>query len=160
LAVKLRLRRMGKKKQPIYKVVAVDARAPRDGEFIEAVGYYNPRTNPKTVDLDEAKAMKWLNVGAQPTDTVRNLLRMTGISLKMDLIKRGLSEELIQAEMDKWKNSKKEAEFIPLQRQMKIALNEGTAEVMGAASVVESAPEPVAAVEPEVTEEKSSEKAE
>ena len=74
MAVKLRLRRMGKKKQPIYKVVAADERSPRDGRFIEAIGLYNPITDPATIDIQEDRALYWLGVGAQPTDTVKNLL--------------------------------------------------------------------------------------
>jgi small subunit ribosomal protein S16 len=103
LAVKLRLRRMGKKKQPVYKVVAADARSPRDGKFIEAIGLYNPKTDPATVDIKEARAIYWLGVGAQPTDTVKNLLSHQGIILKRELMKQGLSEEQIAVKMDEWK---------------------------------------------------------
>ncbi len=102
MAVKLRLRRMGKKKQPIYKVVAADSRSPRDGKFLEAIGLYNPLTNPHTIDLKEDRILYWLNNGAQPTDTVKSLLRQKGITLKRDLLKKGFSEEKIQDEMDKW----------------------------------------------------------
>jgi len=108
LAVKLRLRRMGKKKQPIYKVVAADSRSPRDGKFIEAIGLYNPKTNPATVDIKEERAMYWLGVGAQPTDTVKNLLSNKGIILKRELKKKGLNEEQISAKLDEW-NKIKEA---------------------------------------------------
>lgn len=103
MAVKLRLRRMGKKKQPVYKVVAADARSPRDGKFIEAIGLYNPKTDPATVDIKEARAMYWLGVGAQPTDTVKNLLSHQGIILKRELMNQGLSEEQITLKMDEWK---------------------------------------------------------
>jgi len=102
LAVKLRLRRMGKKKQPIYKVVAADSRAPRDGKFLEAVGLYNPLTKPHTIEINEERALYWLSVGAQPTDTVKSLFRQKGINLKHDLSKRGLSEEKINEEVGKW----------------------------------------------------------
>jgi len=102
LAVKLRLRRMGKKKQPIYKVVAADARSPRDGKILEAIGLYNPLTNPHTVNIKEDRALYWLSVGAQPTDTVKSLLTQNGILLKRELISRGLSEEQIEAEMSNW----------------------------------------------------------
>ena len=84
MAVKLRLRRMGKKKQPIYKMVAADSRSPRDGKFLEAIGFYNPLTKPHTLDLKEDRIMYWLNVGAQPTHTVKSLLRQKGIILKKD----------------------------------------------------------------------------
>ena len=102
MAVKLRLRRMGKKKQPIYKIVAADSRSPRDGKFLEAIGLYNPLTDPFTVDVKEDRAMYWLNVGAQPTDTVKSLLTRKGIILKRELTRKGLSEEKIQEELDKW----------------------------------------------------------
>lgn len=106
MAVKLRLRRMGKKKQPIYKVVAADSRSPRDGKFLEAVGLYNPLTNPHTIDLKEDRVFYWLNNGAQPTDTVKSLLRQKGITLKKDLLKKGFSEEKIQEELNKWEKLK------------------------------------------------------
>ncbi len=106
MAVKLRLRRMGKKKQPIYKVVAADSRSPRDGKFLEAVGLYNPLTNPHTIDLKEDRIFYWLNNGAQPTDTVKSLLRQKGITLKKDLLKKGFSEEKIQDELNNWEKLK------------------------------------------------------
>lgn len=102
MAVKLRLRRMGKKKQPMYKVVAADSRSPRDGKFLEAVGSYNPLTNPHTVELLEDRIFYWLNVGAQPTDTVRSLLRQKGILMKRELERRGLGEDKIKEELDNW----------------------------------------------------------
>lgn len=78
MAVKLRLMRMGKKKQPTYRVVAADVRSPRDGRFIEIVGTYNPRTDPSEIRIDNDKAVAWLSKGAQPTDTVRKLLEISG----------------------------------------------------------------------------------
>lgn len=78
MAVKLRLMRMGKKKQPTYRIVAADSRSPRDGRFIEIVGNYNPRTEPSTINVDNAKAVKWLQNGAQPTETVVRLLETSG----------------------------------------------------------------------------------
>lgn len=88
MAVKLRLRRMGKKKQPIYKVVAADSRSPRDGKFLEAIGMYNPLTNPHTLQFNEERALYWLGVGAQPTETVKSLLSQKGILLKKELFKK------------------------------------------------------------------------
>ncbi len=79
MAVKLRLKRMGAKQRPSYRIVAADSRSPRDGRFIETVGTYNPITSPAEVHIDKEKAMKWLNNGAQPTDTVKNLLKQEGI---------------------------------------------------------------------------------
>ena len=77
--VKIRLRRMGAKKAPFYRVVVADSRYPRDGRFIEEVGYYNPMTNPATVQLDNEKIAKWIANGAQPTETVKALLKKSGI---------------------------------------------------------------------------------
>ncbi len=102
MAVKLRLRRMGKKKQPIYKIVAADSRSPRDGKFLEAVGVYNPLTNPHTVEFSEDRVQHWLNNGAQPTLTVKSLLRKKGILLKQDLKKRGFSEDRVKTEIENW----------------------------------------------------------
>ena len=82
MAVKLRLTRMGKTKQPTYRVVATDSHTKRDGEYIELIGTYNPLTKPATVKLDEEIALKWLNNGAIPSDTVRNLLSDAGIMKK------------------------------------------------------------------------------
>jgi small subunit ribosomal protein S16 len=92
---------MGKKKQPIYKVVAADARSPRDGRFLEALGLYNPLTDPHTLELKEDRILYWLNVGAQPTHTVKSLLRQKGITLKKELQKKGLDEEKIAEELEK-----------------------------------------------------------
>jgi small subunit ribosomal protein S16 len=80
--VKIRLRRVGRKHRPSYRVVVADSRSPRDGAFIEIIGHYDPLTDPATVDINEEKALKWLNCGAQPTDTVRSLLRKLGIMEK------------------------------------------------------------------------------
>lgn len=82
MAVKLRLKRMGAKQRPFYRIVAADSRSPRDGKFIEVVGTYQPIYEENNVNIDEEKALKWLNSGAQPTDTVKNLLSKTGIWAK------------------------------------------------------------------------------
>lgn len=82
MAVKLRLKRMGAKKKPFYRVVAADARAPRDGKFIELVGTYNPIVEPAEIQINEEIALKWLRNGAEPTDTVRDLLKKQGIMEK------------------------------------------------------------------------------
>lgn len=79
MAVKIRLRRMGAKKNPFYRVIVADSRSPRDGRFIEEIGYYNPLTEPKTVKIDNEKAINWLNNGAKPTDTVNRLFRENGV---------------------------------------------------------------------------------
>jgi len=158
LAVKLRLRRMGKKKQPIYKIVAADARSPRDGKFIEDLGLYNPLTKPHTVNLKEERVNYWLSNGAQPTDTVRSLLRQKGITLKKELQKRGLSEEKIAEELEKWEKMKEasvstakrapkaketiepkaeepvEEQVLPAEENEEKTSEESTTEVKGAAS--------------------------
>lgn len=79
MAVKLRLKRMGAKQRPFYRIVAADSRFPRDGRFIETIGTYNPIATPAEVKIDKELALKWLNNGAQPTDTVKNLLKSEGI---------------------------------------------------------------------------------
>ena len=83
MAVKLRLKRMGSKGKPFYRIVAADSRFPRDGRFIETIGTYNPTTNPASVSVDEELAMKWLKNGAQPSDTVRNLLSKQGVMKRL-----------------------------------------------------------------------------
>ena len=80
MAVKLRLTRVGSKKNPVYRIVAADSRSPRDGKFLEIVGRYNPQTEPSTIVIDEERTRKWLSQGAQPTGTVKKLLKAKGIS--------------------------------------------------------------------------------
>ena len=79
MAVKIRLKRLGSKKNPFYRVVVADERSPRDGRLIEEIGYYNPLTDPVDIKIDAEKATKWLNNGAQPTETVRSLLKKSEI---------------------------------------------------------------------------------
>ena len=79
MAVKIRLRRVGRKKAPMYRIVVADSKSPRDGKFIEIVGQYQPRTGDQALNLDTDRVNHWLNVGAQPTDTVRSLLRKAGV---------------------------------------------------------------------------------
>jgi len=79
MAVKIRLKRMGAKKAPFYRVVVADARYPRDGRFLEEIGTYNPLTEPSEIKIDAEAAQKWLKNGAQPTDTVRSLLKRSGV---------------------------------------------------------------------------------
>ena len=79
MAVKIRLRRMGQKKAPFYRVVVADSRSPRDGRFIEEIGYYDPNTDPSTFKVDAEAAKKWLSNGAQPTDTVAKIFKAVGV---------------------------------------------------------------------------------
>ena len=89
LAVRIRLQRHGRKKRPFYRLVAADARAQRDGAFLERLGYYNPLTDPADIFIDEEKALKWLRRGAQPTDTAKRLLSKRGILMKFEYEKLG-----------------------------------------------------------------------
>ena len=83
MAVKLRLKRMGSKRKPFYRIVAADSRSPRDGRIIESIGTYNPTVNPANVTINEELAVEWLKNGAQPTDTVRNILSKQGIMKRL-----------------------------------------------------------------------------
>ena len=89
MAVKMRLTRMGSKKKPVYRIVATDSRRPRDGQYIELVGNYNPLTNPAEVKINKEVAIKWLKNGAEPTDTVRSLLSREGILKEFADSKKG-----------------------------------------------------------------------
>ncbi|MGM0471656.1 MAG: 30S ribosomal protein S16 [Bacillota bacterium] len=88
MAVKIRLRRMGANRNPAYRLVVADSRNPRDGAFIEELGYYDPTTEPETVDFEEEKALEWLQNGAQPSDTVKTLFQQEGIMKKFDELKK------------------------------------------------------------------------
>ena len=160
MSVKLRLRRMGKKKQPLYKVVAADSRSPRDGKFLESIGLYNPLTDPSIIEIKEDRALYWLGVGAQPTETVKSLLSKKGILLKRELIRKGLSEDKVEAELESWKKLKeakskgvtsskkakavtkteaatesgKEVSTGKAEKEEEKIIDEGTTEVKGAAS--------------------------
>jgi small subunit ribosomal protein S16 len=108
--VKIRLARRGRKKLAMFDVVVADARAPRDGRFIEKIGTYNPLTNPATIDLNDNKAFEWLMKGAQPSDTVKAMLSYRGIMLKKHLqigvIKGALTQEQADAKLADWLKSK------------------------------------------------------
>lgn len=89
MAVKIRIKRMGAKKAPFYRVIVADSRSPRDGRFIDTIGTYNPLTTPAEIKLNEESAIKWLNNGAIPTDTVKNLFSKAGIMEKYHNLKQG-----------------------------------------------------------------------
>lgn len=108
MAVRLRLRRIGRKKIPIYQLVAADSRSPRDGRFIEALGLYKPLADPLEFEVKEERVFYWLGKGAQPTDTVRALLSRKGIWLKWTLTKKGVDEATIAAELAKWQSLQEE----------------------------------------------------
>jgi small subunit ribosomal protein S16 len=110
MAVKIRLARRGRKKLAIYDIVAADSRAPRDGRFIEKLGQYNPNTSPATVTLKEDRALYWMMVGAQPTDTAKKILSVKGVLMKKHLqigVEKGaITQETADARFDVWKTSK------------------------------------------------------
>lgn len=110
MPVKMRLQRKGRKKRPFYHIVVADARAPRDGRFIEKLGVYNPMTVPATIELDREKAYDWLTKGAQPTDTVRAILRFKGVLYKKHLmrgVKKGaMSVEEAEVKFTEWVEAK------------------------------------------------------
>lgn len=110
MATKIRLQRFGKKGKPFYHVVVADARAPRDGKFIERIGSYNPNTNPATIDINFDKALDWVNKGAQPTDTCRAILSYKGVMYKKHLeggVKKGaLTAEQAETKFAEWLDSK------------------------------------------------------
>lgn len=110
MAVKMRLQRRGRKKSPFYHIVVADARAPRDGKFIEKLGTYNPMTVPATIDIDREKAYEWIVKGAQPTDTVRAILRFKGVlyrkHLERGVNKGALTKEEAEKKYQEWIETK------------------------------------------------------
>lgn len=110
MATRIRLQRRGRKGYAFYSIVIADARAPRDGRFIEKIGTYNPNTNPAAVDLNFERALHWVLVGAQPTDTVRNLLSREGVYMKKHLLggvaKGAFNEAEAETKFEAWKNDK------------------------------------------------------
>ena len=110
MPVKIRLTRQGRKKRPYYHIVIADARAPRDGKFIEKIGMYNPMTKPATIEIDRAKAYEWLQKGAQPTNTARAILRFTGVMymkhLQRGVTKGALTQEQADAKLETWLTEK------------------------------------------------------
>jgi small subunit ribosomal protein S16 len=148
LAVKLRLTRMGRKKKPFYRIVAVDSRKPRDGRYLENLGTYDPLPDPFEVQVNEDRVFYWLGVGATPSDTVRSLLRREGILFKWDLKKRNLSDEEMDQEMKRW-------EVIQLERRRKLEkkLEEKAETKKEEKAAVEEQVEEAAQVEAEAVEE-------
>jgi small subunit ribosomal protein S16 len=110
MATKIRLARHGKKGKPFYHIVTADARAPRDGKYIERIGSYNPNTNPATIEFNFDRALHWVSVGAQPTDTVRAMLSYRGVLYKNHLlngVKKGaLTEAQVEEKFNKWLEDK------------------------------------------------------
>jgi small subunit ribosomal protein S16 len=102
VAVRLRLRRIGKKKMPMYHIVATDSRVARSGKFLEIIGRYEPLQNPMSIVMKDERIVFWLKRGALPTDTVRSLLQRTGLWYRWSMMKKGVDAAAIAAEMEKW----------------------------------------------------------
>ena len=113
MATKLRLQRRGRKNYPFYQIIVADSRAPRDGKYIERIGSYNPNTNPATITLDFDRALYWLQTGAQPSDTVRNILSDEGVLMKKHLLggvtKGAFDEAEAEKRFEAWKSNKQQA---------------------------------------------------
>ena len=143
MAVRLRLHRMGKKKQPYYRIVAIDSRTARDGKYLESLGTYNPRTEPTTLQIVEERALYWLDRGAKPSDTVQTLLSRQGILLRRHLKSLGADETKLHEETQKWEalqvDKQKRREAVKAQHKLKAKAKPAeTAPVESAAA--ESAP--------------------
>lgn len=135
MAVKLRLRRMGRKKWPFYRIVAADSRSPRDGRFIETLGVYDPLQKPHKIELKEERIIHWLQNGARPTDTVKSLFRRKGLWLRWDLMRRGADEKTIDEEYKKW-------EVLQLEREKRLAEKESAKTTQPKAEEAEEKSEP------------------
>ena len=168
MATKIRLQRGGRKGYAFYSIVIADARAPRDGKFTEKIGTYNPNTNPATVDLNFDRALYWVETGAQPTDTVRNILKDEGVYLMKHLrggVKKGaFDEQAAQTKFDAWKadkvnglnairekeaSAKKEAAAKELEAEKKV--NEAIAKKVAEKKAAEAAAKAEAAAQDEAT---------
>ncbi|MEI7707209.1 MAG: 30S ribosomal protein S16 [Chlorobium sp.] len=114
--VKIRLKRAGRKKLPVYQIVVADARSPRDGKFLEVVGHYEPTAKPHAVTIKKDRIIYWMQTGAQPTATVNSLIRTTGLLYELRLKSMGRSEAEVTAEMEKWQ------EHQNVRRQKRLAL--------------------------------------
>lgn len=166
MPVKLRLQRRGKKGKPYFWIIAADSRSKRDGKFIEKIGHYNPTTNPADIDLDVDNAVKWLQNGAQPTDTVRAILSYKGALLKNHLVggvrKGALTEEQAEEKFNEWLENKsgsidrkKESltEAKERERVERLAAEKAVADKKAAELAAANAPEEAEAEEAEAKEE-------
>jgi small subunit ribosomal protein S16 len=129
--VRIRLRRVGAKKQPSYRVVVADSESPRDGRFIETIGFYNPRTDPPTVEIEAERALHWLQHGAQPSEAVARMLRNLGIMDKLARLKAGADMETLLAELAEEKaaaEKKRMEEKAALEKEAAEAKEAGPAE--------------------------------
>jgi small subunit ribosomal protein S16 len=152
MAVKIRLQRKGRRKNPFYHIVIADARSPRDGRFIEKLGVYNPMTKPATIDIDRDKAYDWLLKGAQPTDTVRAILRFKGVMYRKHLMRGVNKGAMTQEDADRlyqeWIDAK-ESKIASRVEETKKEIKKRHENIFGV-PVAKKAPEPEPA--PEVEE--------
>jgi len=151
--VKLRLRRVGKKQRAIYKIVAADSRASRNGKFLESIGQYDPNLHPAVFNIKEDRLFMWLSRGAQPTDTTRSLLRRSGHWLKWSLKKKGADDATIATSMEKWtmmqeEKLRREADKKVRRKAAKRKKAAAEAPPVAAAPAAETAPAPVAETAP------------
>lgn len=157
MAVKMRLQRKGRKKNPFYHIVIADARSPRDGRFIEKLGSYNPMTKPATIEIDRDKAFDWIIKGAQPTETVRAILRFKGVFFRKHLSRGVAKGALSQEEADRLYHEwidKKETKLAVRVEKTKQEIREFHASVFGVPTPPKAAePEPLEEVEEPVAEE-------
>ena len=142
MATKIRLQRHGKKGKPFYHVVIADSRAKRDGKFIERIGSYNPNTNPATIDINFDRAMYWVGVGAEPTDTMRAILHYKGVMYKSHLLKGvakgAMTEEQAEAKFNEWAGAK-EAKIQAKRENLSKAQEDALAKRLAAEADVNSA---------------------
>lgn len=148
MSVKIRLQRHGRKQAPYYHIVVADSRAPRDGKFIENIGYYKPQTVPATIELDANKALSWLEKGAQPTDTCRAILSYKGVLYKHHLMagvrKGALTEEAALAKFDKWVADKENKVSAHGDRHQKSVADKAAAKLAEEAKVKEARAQKIA----------------
>ena len=173
MATKIRLQRGGRKGYAFYSIVIADARAPRDGRFTEKIGTYNPNTNPATVDLNFERALYWVEVGAQPTDTVRNILSGEGVYLMKHLkggVKKGAFDEATaQKKFDAWKADKQkgldkvrdaEAKALDAEKKVNEEIAKKVADKKAAAAAAKAEEEAAKAAEAAAAEEEAAPAAE
>lgn len=145
MAVSIRLRRMGKKKQPFYRIVAIDSRVARDGKYLDNIGTYNPRMEPAAVQLDSERVAYWLSKGAKPSDTVRSLLRRQGLLMRLHLQKLGMDEAQISEAMKQWEaqqaERQKRQEALREQKKRQRKAKKETEAAAGAGESAAPAPE-------------------
>ena len=145
MAVRLRLRRIGKKKMPMYQIVAADSRAARNGKFLEVIGRYEPRQDPMIIATNEARVFHWLKNGALPTDTVRSLFQRNGLWVKWTMTKQGADPAKIAAELEKFQMAQAEKRQRDEERRARRhAARKAKKQPEGAAAAAAPAPAPAA----------------